>query len=172
MCNALRRDRLPDRRVVIRFDFTGRPRPERYWLLIELKDSKFVDIKCRKSRLRPSAAVLMGTARALKYSGGAKIEDVNTEDTEALMNDLAHMDRHVKKPPRQLRPARHRRTEPVRCAACPLRPRFVGLGFRKTTYSNNNNNRGDDPCSSPLRPKRWQERSGRPCRATRRWIAA
>ena len=35
MCNALRRDRLPDRRVVIRFDFTGRPRPERYWLLIE-----------------------------------------------------------------------------------------------------------------------------------------
>ena len=35
MCNALRRERLPDRRVVIRFDFTGRPRRERYWLLIE-----------------------------------------------------------------------------------------------------------------------------------------
>ncbi|MGP4083369.1 winged helix-turn-helix transcriptional regulator [Streptomyces sp. KR55] len=35
MCNMLRRDRLPDRRVVIRFDFTGRPRPERYWLLID-----------------------------------------------------------------------------------------------------------------------------------------
>jgi DNA-binding HxlR family transcriptional regulator len=35
MCNALRRDRLPDRRIVIRFDFTGRPRHERYWLLIE-----------------------------------------------------------------------------------------------------------------------------------------
>ena len=35
MCNVLRRERLPDRRVVIRFDFTGRPRPERYWLLIE-----------------------------------------------------------------------------------------------------------------------------------------
>jgi DNA-binding HxlR family transcriptional regulator len=35
MCNALRRDRLPDRRVVIRFDFTGRPSHERYWLLIE-----------------------------------------------------------------------------------------------------------------------------------------
>ncbi|HEV8364924.1 MAG TPA: helix-turn-helix domain-containing protein [Gemmatimonadaceae bacterium] len=35
MCNALRRDRLPDRRVVIRFEFTGRPRRERYWLLIE-----------------------------------------------------------------------------------------------------------------------------------------
>jgi DNA-binding HxlR family transcriptional regulator len=62
MCNALRRDRLPDRRVVIRFDFlahrgasrdlstearsakveagTGRPRHERYWLLIELGDTE------------------------------------------------------------------------------------------------------------------------------------
>src|SRR5262245_11325453 len=35
MCKALRRDRLPDRRVVIRFDFTGRRR-ERYWLLVDL----------------------------------------------------------------------------------------------------------------------------------------
>ena len=35
MCNALRRDRLPDRRVVIRFEFTGRQRSEVYWLLIE-----------------------------------------------------------------------------------------------------------------------------------------
>ena len=34
MCIALRRDQLPDRRVVIRFDFTGRPRRELYWLLI------------------------------------------------------------------------------------------------------------------------------------------
>ena len=40
MCRALRRDRLPDRRVVIRFDFTGRPRRERYWLLIELGDTE------------------------------------------------------------------------------------------------------------------------------------
>jgi hypothetical protein len=42
MCNALRRDRLPDRRVVIRFDFmrTGRSRGERYWLLIELGDTE------------------------------------------------------------------------------------------------------------------------------------
>jgi DNA-binding HxlR family transcriptional regulator len=40
MCHALRRDRLPDRRIVVRFDFTGRPRPERYWLLIELGDTE------------------------------------------------------------------------------------------------------------------------------------
>ena len=40
MCNALRRDRLPDRRVVIRFDFTGGRRNERYWLLIEQGDTE------------------------------------------------------------------------------------------------------------------------------------
>jgi hypothetical protein len=36
----LRRDRLPGRRVVIRFDFAGRQRPERYWLLIEHGDTE------------------------------------------------------------------------------------------------------------------------------------
>ena len=40
MCNALRRDRLPNRRVVIRFEFTGGPRRERYWLLIERGDTE------------------------------------------------------------------------------------------------------------------------------------
>ena len=40
MCNALRRDKLPDRRVVIRFDFSGRPRRERYWLLIEFGETE------------------------------------------------------------------------------------------------------------------------------------
>jgi len=40
MCNMLRRDRLPGSRVVIRFDFTGRRRIERYWLLIEHTDTE------------------------------------------------------------------------------------------------------------------------------------
>src|SRR5262245_48187125 len=40
MCNALRRERLPDRRVVIRFDFTGRTCRDRFWLLIELGDTE------------------------------------------------------------------------------------------------------------------------------------
>jgi DNA-binding HxlR family transcriptional regulator len=40
MCNALRRDRLPHRRIVIRFDFTGRIRKERYWLLVEHGDTE------------------------------------------------------------------------------------------------------------------------------------
>ena len=38
--NAIRRERLPDRRVVIRFDFTGGPRRERFWLLIEHGDTE------------------------------------------------------------------------------------------------------------------------------------
>jgi formate--tetrahydrofolate ligase len=61
----------------------------------DLGAEKFVDIKCRKAGLKPSAAVLVGTARALKYSGGAKIENVNSEDTKALMQGMANMDRHV-----------------------------------------------------------------------------
>ena len=61
----------------------------------DLGAEKFVDIKCRLSGLRPSAMVLVGTARALKYSGGADIADVNSENTEALMKGLANMDRHV-----------------------------------------------------------------------------
>jgi DNA-binding HxlR family transcriptional regulator len=40
MCNALRRNRLPDRRVVIRLDFTGRRPHERLWLLIEHGDAE------------------------------------------------------------------------------------------------------------------------------------
>jgi DNA-binding HxlR family transcriptional regulator len=40
MCNALRSERLPERRVVVRFDFTGWQRPERYWLLLERADTE------------------------------------------------------------------------------------------------------------------------------------
>ncbi len=61
----------------------------------DLGAEKFVDIKCRLSGVRPSAVVLVGTARALKYSGGADIADVNNEDTKSLMQGLANMDRHV-----------------------------------------------------------------------------
>lgn len=40
MCNALRWDRIPERRIVVRFDFLGLQRPERYWLLLEHNDSE------------------------------------------------------------------------------------------------------------------------------------
>jgi formate--tetrahydrofolate ligase len=61
----------------------------------DLGAEKFVDIKCRKTGLRPSLAVLVGTVRALKYSGGAELKDLNSEDTKSLMQGLANLDRHV-----------------------------------------------------------------------------
>ncbi|HLF12971.1 MAG TPA: formate--tetrahydrofolate ligase, partial [Gammaproteobacteria bacterium] len=61
----------------------------------DLGAEKFVDIKCRKTGLRPSLTVLVGTVRALKYSGGAELKDVNTEDTKSLMQGMANLDRHV-----------------------------------------------------------------------------
>ncbi|WP_214316760.1 winged helix-turn-helix transcriptional regulator [Nonomuraea sediminis] len=44
MCNALRRDRLPQRRVVIRFDFTDRRHRERFWLLIERGETEICKV--------------------------------------------------------------------------------------------------------------------------------
>jgi DNA-binding HxlR family transcriptional regulator len=44
MCNALRRDRLPDQRVVVRFDFTGFRPHERYWLLLERGESEICKV--------------------------------------------------------------------------------------------------------------------------------
>ncbi|HEY5568779.1 MAG TPA: formate--tetrahydrofolate ligase [Gammaproteobacteria bacterium] len=61
----------------------------------DLGAEKFLDIKCRLTGLRPSAAVIVATVRALKYSGGAELADVNSEDTEALMKGTANLDRHV-----------------------------------------------------------------------------
>ena len=61
----------------------------------DLGAEKFVDIKCRKTGLRPSLAVLVGTVRALKYSGGADLKDVSSEDTKSLMQGMANLDRHV-----------------------------------------------------------------------------
>jgi formate--tetrahydrofolate ligase len=56
----------------------------------DLGAEKFVDIKCRKSGLRPSAAVLVGTARALKYSGGAKIGTSATRTSGADAGPREH----------------------------------------------------------------------------------
>ena len=61
----------------------------------DLGAEKFLDIKCRLTGLRPSAVVLVATIRALKYSGGAELADVNTENVEALIKGCANLDRHV-----------------------------------------------------------------------------
>ena len=61
----------------------------------DLGAEKFIDIKCRKSGLRPSAVVLVATIRALKYHGGADLKQINTENLGALEKGIANLERHV-----------------------------------------------------------------------------
>src|SRR4051795_6651349 len=61
----------------------------------DLGAEKFVDIKCRKSGLRPDAAVVVATVRALKYHGGVPVGDLGTEDLDALERGMANLTRHL-----------------------------------------------------------------------------
>jgi formate--tetrahydrofolate ligase len=61
----------------------------------DLGAEKFVDIVCRSSGLRPHAAVLVATVRALKYHGGADLADLGTQDLNALEKGLANLTRHA-----------------------------------------------------------------------------
>jgi len=61
----------------------------------DLGAEKFVDIKCRKAGLRPSAAVIVATVRALKYHGGAELKTLTQENLGALEKGLANLERHV-----------------------------------------------------------------------------
>jgi formate--tetrahydrofolate ligase len=61
----------------------------------DLGAEKFVDIKCRKSGLRPDAVVIVATIRALKYHGGVDVKDVNKENLAALEKGVANLERHV-----------------------------------------------------------------------------
>ena len=61
----------------------------------DLGAEKFIDIKCRKSGLRPSAVVLVATLRALKYHGGVEVAGVSKENLPALERGLANVERHI-----------------------------------------------------------------------------
>jgi formate--tetrahydrofolate ligase len=61
----------------------------------DLGAEKFLDIKCRKSGLRPDAGVIVATIRALKYHGGVDVKEVNKENLAALEKGLANLERHV-----------------------------------------------------------------------------
>jgi formate--tetrahydrofolate ligase len=61
----------------------------------DLGAEKFIDIKCRKSGLRPSAVVMVATVRALKYHGGADLKQINAENLAALEKGIANLERHV-----------------------------------------------------------------------------
>jgi len=61
----------------------------------DLGAEKFIDIKCRKANLRPSAVVLVATIRALKYHGGMDVAEVAREDLGALERGIVNLERHI-----------------------------------------------------------------------------
>jgi formate--tetrahydrofolate ligase len=61
----------------------------------DLGAEKFIDIKCRKSGMRPSATVIVATVRAIKYHGGADLKTITQENLAALDKGLVNLERHV-----------------------------------------------------------------------------
>src|SRR5262245_23039992 len=62
----------------------------------DLGGEKFLDIKCRKAGMRPNAAVIVATVRALKHHGGVDRTQLNVENLAALDKGLANLERHVR----------------------------------------------------------------------------
>jgi formate--tetrahydrofolate ligase len=61
----------------------------------DLGAEKFIDIKCRKGGLKPAAAVIVATVRALKYHGGVEVADVGKENVAALEKGIVNLERHI-----------------------------------------------------------------------------
>jgi formate--tetrahydrofolate ligase len=61
----------------------------------DLGAEKFFDIKCRKAGLKPAAAVIVATARAMKMNGGMKKEELGTENVAAVKKGCANLGRHI-----------------------------------------------------------------------------
>ena len=61
----------------------------------DLGAEKFFDIKCRKAGLKPDAAVIVATVRALKMNGGVKKDDLGTENVVALKKGCSNLGRHI-----------------------------------------------------------------------------
>ncbi len=61
----------------------------------DLGAEKFFDIKCRIGGLKPDAAVLVATVRALKYNGGVAKADLGKENMEALQKGISNLEKHM-----------------------------------------------------------------------------
>jgi formate--tetrahydrofolate ligase len=61
----------------------------------DLGAEKFIDIKCRMAGLKPSAVVLVATARAIKSHGGVAKDDLNTENLAAIESGFSNLERHL-----------------------------------------------------------------------------
>jgi len=62
----------------------------------DLGAEKFFNIKCRKAGLAPDAVVLVATIRALKHQGGIAKDQLNVENTEALLKGCVNLGRHIR----------------------------------------------------------------------------
>ncbi len=61
----------------------------------DLGAEKFMDIKCRKSGLKPDAVVLVATVRALKYNGGVPKTELSEENLDALKKGIVNLEKHI-----------------------------------------------------------------------------
>ena len=61
----------------------------------DLGAEKFLDIKCRMANLKPDAAVIVATVRALKYNGGISKLNLKEENVEALKKGLPNLEKHI-----------------------------------------------------------------------------
>ncbi len=61
----------------------------------DLGAEKFLNIKCRKAGLKPSAVVIVATVRAMKMNGGVKKDDLDQENVEAVKKGCANLGRHI-----------------------------------------------------------------------------
>lgn len=61
----------------------------------DLGAEKFCDIKCRLAGLKPDAAVVVATVRALKYNGGVERANLGEENLEALAKGLPNLLKHI-----------------------------------------------------------------------------
>jgi formate--tetrahydrofolate ligase len=62
----------------------------------DLGAEKFIDIKCRRSGLKPDACVVVATIRALKYHGGVDLKAIGRENLEALDKGFPNLEQHVR----------------------------------------------------------------------------
>ena len=61
----------------------------------DLGAEKFFDIKCRKAGLKPSAAVIVATVRAMKMNGGVAKADLGAENVDAVKKGCPNLGRHI-----------------------------------------------------------------------------
>ena len=61
----------------------------------DLGAEKFLDIKCRKAKLKPDVVVIVATIKALKYHGGVEKEDIQKENIKGLEKGFINLKQHI-----------------------------------------------------------------------------